>query len=202
MVNVDVYIADIKKVKNDYQKLYDKISDFRKERADSYYHEDDKLRSVVSAFLVKTFIKKEELKYNEYGKPYIEGGPYFNVSHCDNYVVLAVSENEVGIDIEEVKKRDLSFLNEILDKDITAYPLETQYLLWCAKESMAKCLGTGLRDIKEAPCEPLNGKKHYKGQDFYSTSFVHQKYAFSITLKSREAFKTIEHIVDLSKYAK
>ena len=202
MADVDIYIADIRNVKNDYRKLYDKISDFRKERADSYYHEEDKLRSVVSAFLMKTFVKEEELEYNDYGKPYIKGGPYFNISHCHNYVVLAISDKEVGIDIEEIKNRDLSFLTNILDKDITGYDMNTQYLLWCAKESIAKCLGTGLKDVKEAPCEPLNGKKHFRGEYFYSTSFVHQKYAFSVTLKSHEAFKINEHIVDLTKYIK
>jgi phosphopantetheinyl transferase len=37
--------------------------------------------------------------YNEYGAPFIEGGPYFSISHCKVGMAVAVSENPIGIDI-------------------------------------------------------------------------------------------------------
>ena len=118
MSKVDAFVCDVKKAKPFYKGMYEAISSFRKERADSYYHEDDKLRSVISAFLVKTFVKNEKLTYNQYGKPYVEGGLYFNVSHCANYVVLAISEQEVGIDIEGIKEKDMSSLKRIFNDHI------------------------------------------------------------------------------------
>ncbi len=43
---------------------------------------------------------------NHYGKPYLNGYPnyYFNISHSGEFVVCAISNNPVGIDIEQIKQ--------------------------------------------------------------------------------------------------
>ena len=201
MEKVELYIIDINEARKYYSKMYEQISEARKERADSYYHEDDKLRSVCSAFLVKKFVKCEELKYNEYGKPYAHNGKFFNVSHSGSFVALAISDYEVGVDIEAIKKRDMTFLNNIFDeKDIKDASLEDTYLLWCNKESLAKCEGKGLRDIKEAPAKPINGKKTFDTNHYYSQSFVYMKYAYSITIKGNTPFEVDKKMVKVEKY--
>lgn len=203
MEKVELYIININEARKYYGKMYEQISEARKERADSYYHEDDKLRSVCSAFLVKKFVKCEELKYNEYGKPYAHNGKFFNVSHSGNFVALAISDYEVGVDVEAIKKRDMSFLGNIFDeKDIKGATLEDTYLLWCNKEALAKCVGRGLRDIKEAPAKPINGKKTYDTEHFYSQSFVYSKYAFAVTIKGAVEFEVEKKIVKVEKYFK
>lgn len=37
------------------------------------------------------------------GKPYLDGAPFFNLSHTSHAVAVAVSDSEVGVDIEELK---------------------------------------------------------------------------------------------------
>lgn len=88
-----------------------------------------------------------DVKRGAHGKPYVEGEPYFNLSHSGEYVVMAVGDRPVGIDVE--KKKDLSpavakaFLNpEELDYVTTGSELSVLNL-WCRKEAFLKCLGYG-----------------------------------------------------------
>ncbi len=201
MNKVNLYIININEARDYYEAMYNQIALFRKERADSYYHDDDKLRSVSAAYLIKKYVKNEKLKYNEYGKPYVNNGLYFNISHSQNFVVLATSEfYEVGVDIEAIEKKDLSFLERIfLPGEMNKDNIKETYLLWCNKESLVKCLGHGLRDIKEAPASPLNGSRLYKGVSYETISFTYMKYAFSITIRSSEKFEVKKKIVKISK---
>ena len=84
----------------------------------------------------------------------VQGVPavYFNLSHSGDYIVCAVSDQEVGIDIQQMGKGRLSLAeryfhpNEVVQlKQATT---EEQGLLfyryWAAKESFLKYIGTGL----------------------------------------------------------
>jgi 4'-phosphopantetheinyl transferase len=91
---------------------------------------------------------------SEKGKPFYKDHPdwFFNISHSAEWVVLAFSGQNVGIDIEKVKpinyhlaKRFFSIdENEILDQ--LEEPEKRHYFfdLWTLKESYLKYLGRGL----------------------------------------------------------
>lgn len=84
--------------------------------------------------------------YDKYGKPYIDNYLYFNYSNTSSYVVLAISLNEVGIDIELSSRIFPSnLINYILNSD-EKYINSNYYLLkkWVEKESYLKYLGTGI----------------------------------------------------------
>ena len=73
------------------------------------------------------------------------------------------------------------------------------YYLWCAKESLIKCIGSSISKVKEIPSLPLNGLKTYKGNDYQSKTFVYEKHIVSITRESKEEFEVkIEKINQLS----
>ena len=88
--------------------------------------------------------------YNDYGAPYIEGGPYFSISHCKTAIAVAVSESPIGIDIEAIR----TFKPELMRK--TMSPAEQQRItssatpdqefirLWTQKEALLKLQGTGI----------------------------------------------------------
>lgn len=88
--------------------------------------------------------------YNDYGAPYIEGGPHFSISHCKRGIAVAVSENPIGIDIEAIR----TFKPELMRK--TMSPAEQQRItssatpdqefirLWTQKEALLKLQGTGI----------------------------------------------------------
>ena len=46
---------------------------------------------------------EEQLIINENGNPFLKAGePFFNLSHSGNYVVLAIADCEIGVDIEHI----------------------------------------------------------------------------------------------------
>lgn len=45
-------------------------------------------------------LTKEDIKINKNGKPFIDKNIYFNISHSKDLVAIAISDSEVGVDIE------------------------------------------------------------------------------------------------------
>lgn len=95
-------------------------------------------------------IKGYELTYNEYKKPYLKDIPlYFSISNTKNITICAISDNEIGVDIEykqykeQIKekaftKAELELINKSTDKETTFTTM------WTIKESFVKMLGIGL----------------------------------------------------------
>ena len=55
--------------------------------------------------------------YNEHGKPFIEGGPYFSISHCKNGIAVAVNDEPIGIDIEHIRRADESLIERTMSEE-------------------------------------------------------------------------------------
>lgn len=91
---------------------------------------------------------------NRYGKPYLDktSGIYANWSHSGSFVICALSDQEVGIDLQSICKEPGSALvRRVLQPEEQIYydqtPKERQkqlfYSYWTVKESFLKALGTG-----------------------------------------------------------
>lgn len=105
------------------------------------------------------------------GKPFLESprGLFFNLSHSGDYAVCAVSDREVGVDIQKEQHTfRLGLLNRVLHEEEKAsfftgreQKAECSYVkqepevhmffqIWAAKEAFVKCTGEGLaKDFKE-----------------------------------------------------
>ena len=189
MENVRLLIANIDLGLNHRHFLLKNISESQKEKALKYKNEKDQIRSMISSYLAN-LLSADELLFNEMGKPYYQNGPYFNISHSGKFVVMAVSDKEIGVDIEENKEQDMSSLIKIFNeaevkllKDHADF-----YYLWCAKESLIKCMGSSINKIKEVPSLPLNGLKTFKGRDYQCQTFIYEKHIVSITREGNEEF--------------
>lgn len=90
---------------------------------------------------------------NWYGKPYIKEFPkyHFNISHTSNIIVIVISNNEIGVDIEKIRNADLRIAKRFFTKDEQEYILENSlvqnnrfYEVWTKKEAYMKYVGKGL----------------------------------------------------------
>jgi len=130
------------------------------EKTAQYKNTSDQLRHLAGEILSRAAIKrhtgawpKEPFLCSEHGKPYLRHHPvYFNVSHSGDYVALAISENNVGVDIEKLRLNKMRVArrffsdteinrlqaSEIPDQDFTR--------LWSLKEAYLKYSGSGLTE--------------------------------------------------------
>lgn len=91
-----------------------------------------------------------EILRDEFGKPYLKDCElHFNVSHSGEYLVIAISEKPVGIDIQEPKNiRDGMYRKVVQPEECVLIGEDRQedfLRLWTLKESFVKAEGKGLR---------------------------------------------------------
>lgn len=109
--------------------------------------------------------KCPEILKDEMGKPYLEGnGLHFNVSHSGEYLAIAISEQPVGIDIQETKIIKEGMYRKVVqpqEQQLIGKERQKDFLrLWTLKESFVKAEGRGLRiSMKEYYFEKEKG--HY-----------------------------------------
>lgn len=129
-----------------------------KEKIKSFYHKEDKVRSLLGYMMLKKILEYDQysnaISFTKYGKPFIRDQEYFhfNISHSRNWVVLAVSKEEVGVDVEYVKpvcletmegaltKKEYEKLKSLSNHEAIKY----FYMIWTIKESYLKMIGKGL----------------------------------------------------------
>lgn len=163
MNKVTVYASyiDNKDHPDKYYYLLEYMPDDKRELITKGVNYQDKLRYLKSEWLIRSIIKKYyninfpdiKFTYNAYGKPYYLSVKdfYFNKSHSGQYVVCAISNNEIGIDIEHIKlinfnKISQYFSNEeyvSLENKHINKKLSYFYDLWTLKESFMKMTGKG-----------------------------------------------------------
>jgi 4'-phosphopantetheinyl transferase len=130
----------------------DKITEKRKDRISRHIRQEDKARSLVAGLLLREVCGVEcdtQLAYGEKGKPYLlDNTLKFNLSHSGDFVVLAVSDTEIGVDIEKIKPYNKAvakrcFTSAELEWLSEENTNEAFYRLWTAKESIMKATGAG-----------------------------------------------------------
>ena len=187
---IKLFIADLDLARSHHHFLLKNINKEQQEKVNRFKNEKDQLRSLLSSYMMNQ-LSAEKIQKNETGKPYYENGPYFNISHSGKYVLMAVSTKEIGVDIEENVEKDMSMLIKIFNEAEAKMIKEHAdfYYLWCAKESLIKCIGSSIGKVKEIPSLPLNGIKTFKGIDYQCQTFIYDKHIVSITRESNEPFE-------------
>lgn len=153
---INIYIILISQIRSEFSDLYEQMPFSRKIKINNFKFESDKLRCLGAGLLLQSKLgitSDEMLCYSKNGKPMLKNigtgsqKTYFNISHSGDYVALAVSEEIVGIDIEEVKPYDKTLADFCFDSDEIQYINESPecfYELWTKKESIMKATGLGL----------------------------------------------------------
>ncbi len=158
-----LYFTDVSPLFSDddlYYKAYHFATEKRRKKTDLFQLREDRARCIGAELLLRYALKNEgifsceiELRCNQ--KPYLSDNRcYFNLSHSGNYVICAVSDSEVGCDIE----KQVPISKKIAEKFFTPSEVETIvagktpeerntifYRFWTMKESFVKALGLGLK---------------------------------------------------------
>ena len=112
---------------------------------------DDALKLAAYA-LYDTFGCEMPILKDARGKPYVgKDGVYISIAHSHERCLVAVSNSEIGVDIE-YRSKDEARLIRIAERYFTekeaeyvkAKPSERFYEIWCAKESFIKFTGEGM----------------------------------------------------------
>lgn len=159
-----IYATKISDISN---KMLDKLSLLitleKRIRIERFISKEDKIRTLIGEILARTIASEEVgirnkhiiFDKNQYGKPYLKNYSKFNfnISHSGDFVVCAIDDKSVGIDIEQVKHIGYEGIAEsffstseiegIYQKDLYRR-LREFYRIWTLKESYIKCCGQGL----------------------------------------------------------
>jgi len=132
--------------------------DIRK-KIKSFYHIEDSIRSLLGYMMLKKVFPQfdqytNSLSFTKYGKPFIQNQDlfHFNISHSKSWVVLAVSKDEIGVDIEYIKPVCFDTMKGALTEEeytkLQSLPnyeaVKCFYKIWTVKESFLKMIGIGL----------------------------------------------------------
>ena len=145
----EIYFCNAEKFAPFYEKAILLLPKARKEKTERFLRQEDRILSLCAGLMVLNIFGKDafdKIKYGEHEKPFFEHGPFFSISHSGKYAVLAVSDEEIGVDIEmrdepkiAVSKR--CFLDE--EQEYANLSTENFLRIWTAKEAVLKLLGTG-----------------------------------------------------------
>ncbi len=101
---------------------------------------------ITSRILRHRILGFQTIHYTEHGAPYTKGKGFISISHCKNWVGIAVNENySIGLDLEPPRENifalSYKFLsdNELLKFDIRSKLEVTK--IWSAKEALYKLAG-------------------------------------------------------------
>jgi 4'-phosphopantetheinyl transferase len=147
-------------------------------RLQRFHRQEDACRTLYGellarmALMVRESLKNEAIVFStdSYGKPSCAGKEnlYFNISHSDRWVVCALDERPVGVDIERiapfVEGLEQTCFSGPERRDLQACSGSDRivrfYSLWTAKESYMKMVGKGMSlPIQSFTIQPgLNGR--------------------------------------------
>ncbi|WP_456441538.1 4'-phosphopantetheinyl transferase family protein [Psychroserpens sp.] len=134
------------------------------QRAQNYHFEKDKNRYIICRAILKFILARStsldiseiHVETDENKKPYLSSHPsvYFNLSHAEDYAIIALNKSAVGIDTEYVN-RDFNY-SEVLSYVFNTQETDTLlksdkkshtfFKFWTRKEAIVKVTGKGISD--------------------------------------------------------
>lgn len=140
------------------QRLLPLVSDERREEALKYKHLFGQFACLKSYVMLREMLESMGLSLpfiftkNEHGKPFLRDYPevHFNLSHCKNGILVAVSDEPIGVDIESYREVDDSLMRYTMNEKecqiikASDNPIQTFIEYWTKKEAVFKLRGTGI----------------------------------------------------------
>ena len=112
------------------------------------------------AIYEKCGINPVDVKFDnsEFGKPYVVNNidVHFNISHSGDYVICAIDDKPIGVDIEKITNINMDTTRYFCTSNELKYIFDNSpqnilqrfFRIWTLKEAYFKNIGTGLNDLK------------------------------------------------------
>jgi len=204
----DLWRISIKEQTSQFENLKKLLSKEELERVNRFHQQKDKIRFTLGKGTLRTILSlylrcspqdiRFEKGYNE--KPFInypQNNIAFNISYSHNWILIAVSSEAVGVDVEYINKEfDYSLVMEncFTEKEIktiqSASPPENIFFRsWTRKEALLKATSLGLNDyLRDFSCldgsQPLSKKLNITGDWFIKSFLMEGDYYVSFAQKS------------------
>ena len=138
------------------------VTDEQRTRIKQFRFLADAKRTLYGEILIRYLACKKlhiqnrdiEIERNAYGKPSLRNyhNFHYNISHSGSWVISAISDQTIGVDIEQVKPIDLGIAKRYFSKsEYESIMSESKdnrqnlfYQFWTAKESYVKYICKGL----------------------------------------------------------
>lgn len=151
-----IYTADIAAL--EFSAALPLLSPYRRERLERTRGSLAKKQGAGAELLLHIALRElgisalPEIEADENGKPrFLKGGLFFSLSHSGSRALCAVSDRELGADLQEKKSGGERLVRRFFAPDEQAYIFsapdrdEAFTKIWAKKESYAKALGLGLK---------------------------------------------------------
>jgi 4'-phosphopantetheinyl transferase len=148
-----------------------------------------------------------DIRYDQYKRPYLEGGPGFNISHSGNLVacIVTTGSRQVGIDVELIRPLEIDHFRKQWNEHEWLHIITAEdecrcfYSQWTKKEAVIKADGRGLhiplRNIHLSPyAATLEGKTWH-----LENINVHPHYMMHIAVNSPIAAEVIVRQLDFGE---
>ena len=164
-----LFAADVSVLEDErlYQLAYSLVTEERRRKVDAFRFQKDRRLCLGAELLLRAALRKQfdmtelpEVLPGSQEKPYFAdpAAPRFSLSHSGTWVLCAVSDREVGCDVETVSPIDLKLAErfytageyETIMREPEEERQKTLFRFWTLKESFLKVTGLGLSGL------PLN----------------------------------------------
>lgn len=179
-----VRVADLLPNDAAYESAYSRLPTWRRRKCDAFRFLVDRRRSVAAWLLLRQMMSERgfdadslSVSENAFGKPAFDPsvGLHFSVSHAGDRVMAAVSDAEVGCDVERIVSVDDGMLRAVLCNSERASLAalsdvardQAFFRLWVRKESYVKAVGRGLNiDLSTFSAQGIPPTFGWTWQDF------------------------------------
>ncbi len=134
---IDVWLVD-----TDVDASPDSLSPEERERAARFRFDEHRCRWIAAHVALREILLKytDDVQFilGENGKPSLAGGGvHFNLSHSGDLAIVAVSDGDLGVDVEQIRDFDYESIMPAANR-------EEFFRAWTRKEARLKARGLGL----------------------------------------------------------
>jgi 4'-phosphopantetheinyl transferase len=197
MTEVFIQYINFKNQSFNLNEIVSLLPDLVQNRVNQYGKETDKLRSALGYWLLKSMLIScfdcaedilHQLQFEEKGKPVLNNNIFCSLSHSGDYVVVAVSKQNIGVDIEKHRDNALKLFDKYFDsneKEVLGEELITSFFNgWVVKEAATKYHGEGIGVLSKLKIID-NSTVSLKGENLqYKLLDIDKEYSLGIVSKN------------------